>query len=576
MAYSNDDTKNQVKNATDIVELIGNYIELKPAGHARHKALCPFHQEKTPSFTVNQDKQSFFCFGCEKGGDVFTFLQEIDGLNFREALQTLADKAGIRLPEYKGNSGKDNQRKQLLDLGKFASRLYTSLLKEKPQRNIGQHYLATRHLSAQTIESFGLGYVPEAWGTLCDAARKQGFIDNVLEASGMAKRGDRGNLYDLFRNRLIVPIRDASGNYVAFGGRALGDEPAKYINSPESAVYKKSNVLYGLYEARNALREKKSAFLVEGYFDALRLFDSGIENVVATCGTALTPAQAKLIKRYAGEVVVVYDGDTAGIRAALRSVGILTAAGLSVRAMILPDGQDPDDYILKAGAEIFMEMAKNAPGFVPFYARTNEERCHTIEGRTQVANELFEIVRDIDDPIRQDEYIKLIARELRLDEHRCREQYRRGGKPQPSHKPQQHEEFESVVKINDYDRDFLAALCQHPEWMNEVREKLSGLKLPNTPLCQVLAALLQGQEADTLTNRASQQLYYAAQNAEKTWKDDGKDLVDRRIMAFKQEYLKRQSEKLEQELHQTQDKEKQNELFKAIVDLKRKIEDNTL
>lgn len=575
MAYSNDDTKNQVKTATDIVELIGNYIELKPAGHARHKALCPFHQEKTPSFTVNQDKQSFFCFGCEKGGDVFTFLQEIDGLSFREALQTLADKAGIRLPEYKGGGGEDNQRKQLLELGKFASRLYISLLKENPQRNIGQQYLATRHLSAQTIESFGLGYVPEAWGTLCDAARKQGFMDTILEASGMAKRGDRGSLYDLFRNRLIVPIRDASGNYVAFGGRALGDEPAKYINSPESAVYKKSNVLYGLFEARNALREKKSAFLVEGYFDALRLFDSGIENVVATCGTALTPGQAKLIKRYADEVVVVYDGDTAGIRAALRSVGILTAAGLSVRAMILPDGQDPDDFILNAGAETFLSLAQDAPGFVPFYARTNESRCISIEGRTQVANELFDIVRDIDDPIRQDEYIKLIARELRLDEHRCREQFRRGGKAQSSRMPQ-HDEPESTVKINDYDRDFLAALCQHPEWMDEVREKLSGLKLPNTPVCQVLSALLNGREADTLTNRASEQLYYAAQNAEKTWKDDGKDLVDRRIMAFKQEYLKRQCEQLEQELSQTQNKEKQNELFKTLIELKRQIEDNTL
>ena len=575
MSHSREDTKNQVKAATDIVEVIASYIELKPSGGGRHKALCPFHTEKTPSFMVNGDNQSFFCFGCEKGGDVFTFLQEIDGLNFKEALQTLADKAGIHLPEYRsGESGDNDQRKQLLKLGTFAYRLYKQLINETPQSNVGHTYLTTRKLSAQTIESFGLGYVPEAWSTLTDAARKKGVKDDLLIASGLAKRSDRGSLYDLFRNRLMIPIRDASGNYVAFGGRALGDEPAKYINSPESIVYKKSNVLYGLYEARDALRSTKSAFLVEGYFDALRCVDVGIENAVATCGTALTPGQAKLIKRYADEVIVVYDGDTAGIRAALRSISILTATGLTVRAMILPDGQDPDDYILGAGVEAFQQLAQEAPGFIPFYARTNSDRCETIEGRTQVAKELFDIVRDIDDPIRQDEYIKLIAHELHLDEHRCREQFRRGGKSQSAMIPRQYETTESTVKINSQDRDFLAVLWHHPEWVDKVRESLKGLKLPNIPVCVVLSAILNNVEPDSLPDDTSRQLYYATQNAQKTWKDDGEEIVTKRINLFKKLYMERKIEQLAQAANeaQQQNKELYQSLTLELIEARRQLE----
>lgn len=581
LAHSNEDTKNQVKVASDIVEIIGNYIELKPSGGGRHKALCPFHQEKTPSFMVNGDNQSFFCFGCEKGGDVFTFLQELEGLSFKEALQMLADKAGIRLPEYRsGGSGDDNQREQLLKLGKYAARLYRALINEPPQDNVGHTYLATRQLSAQTIESFGLGYVPEAWNTLCDAAREKGVKDDLLIASGLAKRSDRGGLYDLFRNRLMIPIRDASGNYVAFGGRALGDEPAKYINSPESVVYKKSHVLYGLYEARNALRSTKSAFLVEGYFDALRCVNVGIENVVATCGTALTPGQAKLIKRYADEVIVVYDGDTAGIRAALRSISILTATGLSVRAMILPDGQDPDDYILNTGVDAFQQLAQEALGFIPFYARTNADRCTTIEGRTQVAKELFDIVRDIDDPMRQDEYIKLIARELSLDEHRCREQFRRTGTARGGRIAEHSETpVDAPSKINDQDKDFLAVLWHHPEWIERVRERLSGLKLPNTPVCAVLSAILNAREPDTLSNDQHRHLYYATQNAPKTWNDEGEDIINKRINLFKRLYMERKIEQLDQavkQAHANQDTARCQSLTLELIEARRQLEHENL
>lgn len=565
LRQSRDDTKDQVKQASDIVEIIGNYIELKPSGHGRMKALCPFHSEKTPSFTVNRDSQTYFCFGCEKGGDVFTFLQEVDGLNFPEALQVLADKAGIQLPEYRGQGKQDtNIRKQLVDLGSFALRVYREQLNQNGQDNPGYRYLASRHLSAETVESFGLGYVPEAWQTLTDASRTKGFPEDVLLESGMAKRGERGNVYDHFRNRLMFPIRDTSGNVAAFGGRALGDDAAKYINSPETALYKKSKVLYGLYESRNVLRETKLAYLVEGYFDLLRLVDSGIGNVVATCGTALTPGQATLLKRYVDEVVVVYDGDTAGIRAALRSIDILVAAGLSVRALVLPEGQDPDDFILKEGAETFNALAEAAPGFVTFYVRMNAQRNETIEGRSAIAQELFDIVRNIDDPIRQDEYIKIIARELRIDEFRCREQFQRGQNERNtvSRAPEPDEEQDANEPVNVYDRDFVACLLQNPEWLDDVRDALESIEIPPSALWDVLDALLHREDQDPLSrleNSTAQRLFLAASSATDTWGDQGRVMVEERIAQFKKEVLQKERDRVQHAMRVAQESNNRDE-----------------
>ena len=563
MKHSGNDTAREVKNATDIVEVIRNYIELKPAGHARFKALCPFHQEKTPSFSVSADKQSYFCFGCEKSGDVYTFLQEIDGISFREALQLLADKAGIQLPEYRsGDGNSDDLRKRLIELGKFARKLYQAQLNTPSQDNAGRAYLATRQLTADTIESFGLGYVPEAWQTLADAARAEGFNDKVLLAYGLVKEGRRGGVYDHFRNRLMFPIRDTSGNVVAFGGRALGDDNAKYINSPETDLYKKSHVLYGLYEGRNALRKEKSAFLVEGYFDLLRLVDSGFENVVATCGTALTPGQANLIKRYVEEVVVVYDGDSAGIRAALRSIGILTSAGLTVRALVLPDGQDPDDFVLNSGVEAFRTIAQEAPGFIEFYVRMNADRCDSIEGRTAVAKEIFDIVRDMADPMRQDEYVKVIAKELRLDEHRCREQFQRGDTTRPAYSQREPDTETITIEINKYDRDFVACLMRNPEWLKRTADALRGMTLPALPIWEVMEVLIKHSDSDPLgllESETARQLYCAAANAEKTWGDEGLKMVDERIADFRKTWLIQKREELREAIYaaqQSNDKER--------------------
>ncbi|MFP6580955.1 MAG: DNA primase, partial [Candidatus Hydrogenedentota bacterium] len=471
-----------------------------------------------------------------------------------------------------------NIRKQLVDLGSFALTVYQQQLNQDGQDNAGSQYLASRKLSAATIESFGLGYVPEAWQTLTDAARAKGFPEDVLLASGLSKRGDRGNVYDHFRNRLMFPIRDTSGNVAAFGGRALGDDPAKYINSPETPLYKKSNVLYGLYEARTALRDTKRAYLVEGYFDLLRLVDSGIPNVVATCGTALTPGQAKLMKRYVDEVVVVYDGDAAGIKAALRSVDILVAAGLTVRALVLPDGQDPDDFILNAGVDAFNALAESAPGFVTFYARMNEQRSESIEGRNAVAQELFDIIRNISAPIQQDEYIKLIAKELRIGENSCRQLFHRNQNEdaRPSRSTSEDSDEGPRDTVNEYDRDFIACLLKNPKWLDDARAELEMMVIPTSSLREVLDSLLQHQGRDhfgLLGSHSAKQLYSAASNAKETWGEQGKAMIDERIAQFKQGTLKIESDRVQDAITRAQesnDDEEVQRLFSLKIGIEKR------
>lgn len=539
----------QVLRANDIVDVIGRHLELRPAGGARFKALCPFHNEKTPSFSVDRGRQAYYCFGCEKHGDAITFLSEHEGLPFREALQKLADRAGLSVPEISGrDSEQDKLRARLIEFGKIAAGFFRDTLRNPLAGEPGRQYLKARRLKDETIARFGLGYVPEAWNALTDHARAKGFTESLLEASGLARRGEKGTLYDFFRNRLIFPIRDVAGNVVAFGGRDLGDSPAKYINSPESEIYKKSRELYGLYESRDALRKSRQAILVEGYFDLLRFFDAGIENVVATCGTALTPDQAALIRRYAPEVLVVYDGDAAGIKAALRGVGILIAAGLSVRALILPDGQDPDEFIRDHGAEAFNQLAAEALDFVAFYTRTNAARTRSIEGRTEVAREVFAILADIPDELRRDEYVKHLARELGLDPYTCAREFqnflRDGARRHAA--PVERDPAPKSASA-DADRDFLAIVMQSETMLARAKDSLREIELSGSPVWEVLRSLFDGLGIEDFEDGPARILFAAAANAEITCKSTDV-LVEERLAAFRRDDLRRKRDSVREEI----------------------------
>ena len=566
--------------ATDIVEILGASLELKPSGAGRFVALCPFHAEKTPSFSVSRDRQMFYCFGCQKSGDALTFLREYEGLSFMEALQRLADRAGIQLPALtERDNREDYQRAQLVEFGKFTARFFAETLHNPLKGGKGRQYLKTRALKAETTKRFGLGYAADGWSNLVDAARAAAFKDGIVELSGLARRGDRGGLYDFFRDRLMFPIRNAGGNPVAFGGRDLGDGPAKYINSPESPVYKKGRVLYGLCEARDAMRREKRVLLVEGYFDLLRCFDEGIEHVVATCGTALTAEQAALIRRYVPEVVVVFDGDAAGVRAAMRGIGILTGAGLTVRALILPDGLDPDDYVKERGGEAFRQLVDEALDFVTFYVRANADRLHSIEGRTDVAKELFITLAGMQDTLRRDEYLKRTARELDLDEWRCAEEFRKFFREHDARPPAKEVTPESAPPVCPQERNFVVLLLHNGALLEKTKGALADVALEPGPLSEVLKALFQGDGADLarrIDTPAAEALYAAAASADiEQVPGNPEILVRENIARLKKKALRAEEARLLaaiREAERANDPDRLKTLLSKKADLNRRIE----
>lgn len=565
--------------ANDIVDVIGATVELKAAGSARFKACCPFHNEKTPSFMVSRDRQHYHCFGCGKHGTALNFLCEHDGLSFLEALRKLADRAGIRLPAAsEADSQEDFLRSQMKEFSSFAAKFFRELLDDKLRGGICREYLKKRALKPETLREFGIGYAPDDF-SLIDKAKDAGFRETVMEASGIVRRGDRGGLYSLFRNRLMVPIRHTTGDVVAFGGRALGDATPKYINSPENVLYKKSRVLYGLCEAREAFRREKYAILVEGYFDLLRCFDAGFRNVVAPCGTALTPEQAALIKRYVPEVIVIFDADEAGIRAAIRGIGILTNAGLTVKALVVPDGKDPDDFIKANGAEAFRNLIDNARDFISFYVNMSAARIKTIEGRTAVAREIFEILVSLDDEMQRDAYLTLAAKLLRLDKYACAEEYRKYVIERANKTALKAEPSTTKPVFNQDDLDFIAALLSNEVLLRQVKTGLKDVEPGPGPLFEILAVLFDADKTDPglrLETEAANALYAAAANVPELSAEKYSEIVEKRLVRIKRDALVARELRINEDLQAAVDAHNEAralELLKEKNAIRRQIEE---
>jgi DNA primase len=356
-----------VRDAADIVQVISDYVPLKRAG-ARLKGLCPFHQEKTPSFSVDPNAQLFYCFGCQTGGDAFKFIQLYEKAEFGEAVKILAQRFGVPVPaERERRSGPEER---LLRMTKEADEFYRSRLRDESAGRRCRDYLEKRGLTQETIDKLGLGYAPDSWDALRGHLLSKRFRPEEMQKGGLVlpRKSGQGH-YDRFRDRLIFPIRNLSGRTVAFGGRALGDAEPKYINSPETPIYVKGNLLYGLDLARRAVRREERAIVVEGYLDLAAVLQAGFEHVVASLGTAFTQAQTRLLARYAGGVAVSYDGDTAGAAATVRSLDLLLEKGLDVRVVELPAGSDPDDFIQEKGAEAYGKLLEGAPEYLQFLVR---------------------------------------------------------------------------------------------------------------------------------------------------------------------------------------------------------------
>src|SRR5215470_10103095 len=344
-----------VRNSADIVQVVAEYVTLKGTGTAL-KALCPFHSEKTPSFSVHREKQVFHCFGCGAGGDVFEFVKRIENVSFPEALRIVAGKFGVPIPANSGfDERKAEEKNQLLETNERAVTYFRQALSSE-QAAPARQVLHNRQIATAFVEKFQLGYAPQS-GLLGMLRPKEPV------ATGLFVKNDRGEVYDRFRHRLMFPIWNERGKPIAFGGRALGDAQPKYLNSAESPLYTKSYVLYALHLAREAAQKAGRMVVVEGYFDCLSLHQNGIENVVASCGTSLTQQQVKLMARYVPEVVMNYDPDAAGQNAMRRSIELLLAEGLRLRILKLPGGLDPDDYVRKEGGEVYARLLANAPYF---------------------------------------------------------------------------------------------------------------------------------------------------------------------------------------------------------------------
>ena len=370
MPRISEDSIERVASASDIVEVIGAYFPLKRAGTS-WRALCPFHREKSPSFHVSPQKQAYYCFGCGAGGSVFKFVMEYERVDFATAVRRLAQRAGITITEEQTSQGDEQRRRlrdRLLELHRVAADWFQNNLLRAPIGEKARDYLKSREITSEIARSWQLGYAPDSWDALLKHARKSGFTDEELRGSGLFTGHDGAPLRDRFRQRLMFPICNDYGEVIAFSGRVLppSEDPAKYVNSPETLLFSKGRALFGLHKARRPLADAGVAVVCEGQLDLIRVFESGLQNVVAPQGTAFTPAQARLLKRYAESVVLCFDSDRAGRTAVERSLPILLSAGFAVRVAALPSSEDPDSLIRKNGADAFKNLVAQAPDYFDF------------------------------------------------------------------------------------------------------------------------------------------------------------------------------------------------------------------
>jgi DNA primase len=409
----------RVKQQADIVRVVGEYVRLKKSGQ-NFTGLCPFHAEKSPSFAVHPTKQIYHCFGCGVGGDVFKFVMEMEKCSFPESIRVVAEKCGIAVPQARERSPEERkenqQRAALVEMHRAAQTFFTKHLESTAEGKVACAYLEDRGLDKAAIDQFGIGYAPSG-GDVLLRSLKQKYPEKLLVESGLVSRDQSGRMFDRFRRRITFPISNESGKIVAFGCRALGDDMPKYLNSPETPIYSKSNVLYHLDRAKEALRRSDFAVLVEGYMDAIAVARAGISNVVASCGTSLAEPQIKLLARFTRRVIVNYDPDTAGQAATERSISLLLEQDFEVRVLALPGKADPDKFIREQGAEAYIKVLKEAPPYVDYLiARARRMDLTTGEGKLRAVNFLLPYVQKIPNRILRSEWATRIAQQLRLEE----------------------------------------------------------------------------------------------------------------------------------------------------------------
>ncbi len=486
-------TREQIRAASDIVDVIGSYVPLKKAG-ANFTALCPFHKEKTPSFNVNPQKQIFHCFGCHKGGDVFTFVKEYENIGFMDAVRRLAERARIPL-EFENTPGAQESRDlkhQLLEIHEQLTQRWQNCLASEAAGQLARHYLAQRGVSAEAIKLFRLGAAPDAWDDTVNWARSKKFDLATVEKAGVIIAKEREvaegasaaaeapppsaiRYYDRFRGRLMFPICDEQGRVVAFSGRVLaGDDPRKYVNSPETPIFTKSKIFFGLDKSKRPILDAGFAIICEGQLDLIACFTNGVQNIVAPQGTAFTDQHARILKRYTNEVVLCFDSDNAGQKATVHALDHLLAAGLAMRVAVVPAPHDPDSFIKANGGAAFSEIIKNAKGFFDYYLQRLrvENDSTTDKGRMQIVRSMLIALRKTNNRVLIDKHAHDLTFQLGLSFSSIREEYHKIENESPEQPTNTEESIESDLSAEEAARPSLTEF--HLLKLLLVHEELAG------------------------------------------------------------------------------------------------------
>lgn len=589
MRYS-DEILEEVKETNDIVEVISQYVHLKRSGR-NYFGLCPFHNEKSPSFSVSPDKQIFHCFGCGVGGNVITFISKIEGIGFKESIETLAERANIKLPTIENNvdSQKEELKAKVYKVNAFTAEYYHKRL-YKPESKAGQEYIKKRKLNNETLESYMIGFSGNA-DELYRALRKEGFQDEEILESGLVNKNDRGMYIDRYRNRLMIPIFDVRGRVIAFGGRVLDDSKPKYINSPENIVYSKGRNLFGLNVAKK--KDTKKLLIVEGYMDAISLHQRGITNVVAALGTALTQSQGWLLRKNCEQVILGFDSDGAGQTAIIRAMEVMQNMGCDMRVLQMEGAKDPDEYVIKYGSANFQKLLDNSISLIEFKVKVLKQdlNLENASDKIKFLNEIANLISKIDNTMEREIYIEKIAKgyniskeaifgqvnKLKYANNQGKKILERTNKVQTIKNPTQEEEVSQELKKRE--NTIISILINSPETYKKIKENLKPEDFKyslNRQIIEKLYEELEKENANILLvldhiEKDEIKNHLTSIMAEDYGIVDNEKAIEDIFIKYKKEKLeKRRDEILQEEMQEEnieKKKELEQELNKIILEL---------
>lgn len=549
--------KEQVRSTANIVEVISGYVPLKKRGQ-NFWGCCPFHGEKTPSFAVNPAKNMFYCFGCHEGGDIFKFVMKIEDCGFTEALKLLAARYGIAVPERHKTAAeiwREKQKERINETNATAARFFQACLLKTPYGKGALAYLNGRGINQDIIDSFSIGFALNNFTALVSSLGKRGFQGQELVAAGLVAKGREEQLYDKFRNRVMIPIKDGRGKIVGFGGRVLDNSTPKYLNTAETEWFNKRRLLFALDVAYKPIRASKQAIVVEGYMDAISLHAAGISNVVASMGTAFATEQAKLLKRIADELVFCYDSDNAGRKASVRAVSIARTEGLKVRIAGVPEGKDPDEYVRRYGKEAFLQVVAAAKEGIDFQIEETILQSDTsnLAGKVEAVSNILPFLLECKSEIEAAEHVRRLAQRLTIDEGLIVEEYRKATKKGGARRESAYVPVTDVKTISvrrQAEEQLLAVLIEEPWLAEECEQVLQGTGWSDPALARIFAFLGQLVQDNTFTiDRLNDALDDEAQSAlagirtKAVPMQDGKQFVDDCLRQLKRSFLEQEYER---------------------------------